>query len=84
MMKKQTLLFIALLAAIVVFGRPVNEQQALRKAQQFMLDKQLVMVGRELVMDNSFQQSTSREQAFFVFNVENQGGFVIVSGDDHP
>lgn len=82
MMKKQTLLFIALLAAIVVFGRPVNEQQALRKAQQFMLDKQLVMEGRELVMDNSFQQSTGREQAFFVFNVENQGGFVIVSGDD--
>ena len=55
----------------------VSKQDALQKAQQFMPQKQF---------ENSrvFARSggVSEVEPFYIFNVENNGGYVIVSGDD--
>ena len=75
-MKKNLLVLFLSLFALTLSAGEVSEQEALQKARQFML-------GR------TFQQkqlrrapSTIGEGAFYVFNADNEGGFVIVSADD--
>ena len=76
-MKKLLLgLVVLILGSLSVSANDVSEQEALQKARQFMQ-------GR------TFQQkqlrrapSTIGEGAFYVFNADNEGGFVIVSADD--
>ena len=67
-------LFIANLAAMA--GR-VSEAEALQKAQQFMQGKNFVQ--KQLRRAPSLDAS---KNAYYVFNAENSGGFVIVAGDD--
>ena len=61
-------------------GAKVNEQQALQKAQLFMPGKQFVTPTNRHRSNNAPQRDG--DQPYYVFNVEQQGGFVIVSGDD--
>ena len=75
-MKKLTLLLLGFFVSLISFAGEVTEQEALQKAQQFMKGKQ-------------FKQKNLRRssaiggpQSFFVFNADNNGGFVIVSADD--
>lgn len=76
-MKKLYLLLLTLsIVHLSVLAGNVSEAEALQKAQQFLKGK-------------SFQQkrlnrapSTNQEQSFYVFNAEEQNGFVIVSADD--
>ena len=75
-MKKNLLVLFLSLFALTLSAGEVSEQEALQKARQFMQ-------GR------TFQQkqlrrapSTIGEGAFYVFNADNEGGFVIVSADD--
>ena len=76
-MKKLTLLFISLFTFLTMFAGEVTEAEALQKAQQFMQGK-------------SFQQKNLRRapsknvesKAYYVFNADNNGGFVIIAGDD--
>ena len=56
----------------------VTEQQALQKAMQFMKCKNFSVAPRK----SHTRGSSEDDKAFFIFNVENNGGFVIVSGDD--
>lgn len=69
------LVIITLFSSLVAFAGEVTEEQAFRKAMQFMPGKQ-------------FKQQRMRRapakvgNAYYVFNAENAGGFVIVSGDD--
>ena len=73
---RRLLLFITFLVSLVSFAGEVTEQEALWKAQQFMKGKQ-------------FKQKNLRRasaiggpKSFYVFNADNNGGFVIVSADD--
>lgn len=85
-MKKQLLLFISFKNIFSLFvllfagvssmsAQQVTEQEALQKAKQFMQGKQ-------------FKQKSLRRAAaiggnsFYIFNAEQNGGFVIVSADD--
>lgn len=49
----------------------------MQKAQQFMQGKQFKQKNLRRAPSKNSEQN-----AFYVFNVENNGGFVIVAGDD--
>lgn len=74
-MKKLTFLLISLFACLTVFAGEVTEQQALQIAQKFMQ-------GKQFKQQNLRRASIAADNAFYVFNAENKGGFVIVAGDD--
>ena len=59
----------------------VSEFVAFQKAQQFMQGKQFAQATLKARRLISHSQSQA-EQGYYVFNVENNGGFVIVAGDD--
>ena len=76
-------LLLSLLGVIVsiasVNAGKVTEQQALQKAQQFMKGKKLTSANTKALSRSDQPEATD---AFYIFNAENKGGFVIVSGDD--
>ena len=78
-MKKQILfLFWMLLpiTAVSIHAEQVSKQEALLKAQQFMPNKQFKEA------ESAHARGSVERDAFYIFNAENNGGFVIVSGDD--
>ena len=77
-MRKLLLLILNLfIADLAVMAGSVSEAEALQKAQQFMQGKQFKMDGKRRAISPQQQQP-----AYYVFNAENNGGFVIVAGDD--
>lgn len=78
-MKKLLFLLLAIMATVAVNAQLVSRQQALEKAQKFMPGKQFVE-GKSVI--SSRGDVSGRLDAFYVFNADNNGGFVIVSGDD--
>ena len=79
MMKKLLFLLLAFMATVAVNAQLVSRQQALQKAQKFMPGK-LFVEGKSVI--SSRGDVSGRLDAFYVFNADNNGGFVIVSGDD--
>jgi hypothetical protein len=76
-MKRLTLFFLSLLLPMLVSAAPITEQQALLKAQQFMRGKTFTsQTGRRLA-----PRQGSSDAALYVFNAQ-EGGYVVVSGDD--
>lgn len=77
-MRKFLCLFVSLFIPVIIFAGHVTEQQALQKAQRFMKGKCLSVANTK-----AFSRGDSKEtDPFYIFNAENKGGFVIVSGDD--
>lgn len=79
-MKKLFLFLFVLVVAVAVKAGEVTESQALQKAQQFLSWKQFQGTGTARKVKGAAQTATAN--SFYVFNVEDDGGFVIVSGDD--
>lgn len=72
-------LFITLCFALGVFAQRVSEAQALQKAQAFLQGKSFSKTNKaRSVMGKS---QTTPFDNFYIFNVENDEGYVIVSGD---
>lgn len=77
-MKKFLSLFLSLSLSAIMFANHVTEQQALQKARRFMKGKNLFAASTK-----AFSRGDSKvADPFYIFNAENNGGFVIVSGDD--
>lgn len=76
-MKKLLFLLFTLAFTSATYAEKVTEQQALQKAQQFMQGKQFIQKKLRRVPSKNVES-----KAYYVFNVENNGGFVIVAGDD--
>ena len=76
-MNKILLSLLAFMATIAVSAEQVTKQQALQKARQFMPDKQFAE-GKAVAS----ARGEASCDAFYVFNAEGNGGYVIVSGDD--
>lgn len=74
---KQILLLVSLFISSVMIAGEVTEQEALKKAQQFMQGKQIRQKSLRRAATTTFAQD-----AFYVFNAESNSGFVIVSADD--
>ena len=66
-------------SVFVVNAGKVTEQQALQKAKQFLKGKSLSVVNPKAA---SRSGESAYADAFYIFNAENKGGFVIVSADD--
>ena len=78
-MKKSFFISICLILALSVYAGPVTEDQALEKARRFNPGKHysLVQTAGQTRSDN-----TISDKPFYIFNAAENGGFVIVSGDD--
>lgn len=81
-MRKFTLLT-ALLAASLCWAAPVGREAAMQQARQFLSQKHHSNGARQLrsaTAGQSLQEAVA--DAYYVFNVGQGDGFVIVSGDD--
>ncbi len=82
-MRKFYALFCTLLLSLAAFAGPVSEEQALSKARAFLSQNAPRMAGKKLARAHSTMVLTPIvADAFYVFNVGEQDGFVLVSGDD--
>lgn len=83
-MKRYILLIAFIHYVCVLFSQHVSEADALRKAQAFMQEKVAVTTdGKHRAPRKIGQLSKAIENdAYYVFNAEDNGGFVIVSGDE--
>lgn len=77
-MRKHTL-FLLMLFVLGVSAQPISEQEALQKAQRFLKGKNFVTSGSQRQLRRAAR--VNPYQHLYLFNVENNGGFVIVSGD---
>ena len=76
-----------MLCALTAQAQKVSEEQALQGAEAFLNKKVSVKAdGRQQaprkLRQMSAQPSSPASQAYYVFNAEDNGGFVIVSGDE--
>ena len=76
-MRRLLMLLVGFLASVFMFAESVDKTQALRKAQEFMPGKNFQEVKSVLKA-----RGDASGNAFYVFNADNNSGFVIVSGDD--
>lgn len=77
-MKKILTIALCCFACLTMTAGQVTEAQAKEKAQQFLKGKLLKEASRVRLK----AAKLSEHRYFYVFNVENDGGYVIVSGDD--
>lgn len=75
-MKRLYLLLIALVAAWTASANPVDRESAQQKATKFILGNKALARGQLKI------RLASASDAYYVFNIADNGGFVIVSGDD--
>ena len=76
-MKRYLLIIPCLLMSMTIAAGWISEQQALQVAQQFMPGKKF----RQQHLSRGTEKPVARN--LYVFNVEANGGFVIVSGNDN-
>lgn len=79
LMRFLTLITSLLLTSVLVHAGQITEQEALAKAKTFMQGKRFKTSGRRLTPGKQVNQTFKH---LYVFNVEANEGFVIVSGDD--
>ena len=75
-MKKGIFIVLTIVLSAALYANPVTRSEALKKATEFM-------PGKQFNSGSSFarRRVAAANDAFYVFNAE-EGGFVIVSGDD--
>ena len=78
--KRSFLAFLFSLCFSILYAGPVTQQQAFEKAQRFMKSKKIKddYKTNRARGKNAFQKN----EPFYLFNTEDNQGFVIVSGDD--
>ena len=80
-MKKLLIFLITLMFTSAAYAEKITEQQALQKAQQFFREREIISNNPRRAANLEHQKSPTQED-YYIFNVENKGGFVIISGDD--
>ena len=85
-MKRLTLTLLTLSFALFSTAEPISKQSALYSAQAYMLSKGKNINATQTPFKSSrkgaAQQTNEEEAYYYVFNAGNDGGYVIVSGDD--
>ena len=81
-MKKIFAFLLIVFACITASAERITEQQALQKAQQFMPNKELKSASPLLARQKN-PKTTIGEVGYYVFNAEDNGGFVIVAANDN-
>ncbi len=81
-MRKTLLLFSLFLMTLVAWGEPIDRNEALKQANAFLSSKGIPV---RQSLDMAYAQPGKAAEArslYYVFNVGNDKGFVIVAGDD--
>ncbi len=75
-------LFFSLFSFVVFMCQAgtVTKNEALQKASQFLRNEQIVGIDGNRKLE--LAPDLLSDQPFYVYNLENQGGFIIVSGDN--
>lgn len=73
---------LTIVVATMVLAGDVTPQQAWEKAKEFMQSREAAGRRRAALGTVSQSGQTNRVNGLYVFNVSNNGGFVIVSNDD--
>jgi len=83
-MKRLLLILSMVCLAISIWAGQITRDEALRKAQQFLSLKGLnnTLTSAETQMSRNRAQGSIQPDYYYVFNAEENQGFVIVSGDD--
>ena len=76
-MKKITLLLMGFFCCLSVLAGEITEEQALQKAQKVLKGKQLSKPQKA-----RGRHAAKTENAYYVFNAEQNGGFVVIAGND--
>lgn len=75
-MRKLLFLLACVLVGMTAQSAKVSEHDALQKARQFLQGRQVSNKGMRRA-----PQKNANNVGYYVFNVENNGGFVVVAGD---
>lgn len=85
-MRRLYFMFLALFGVMtVVMAKPVTEEEARKKAEAFLNAKGSMIAGKAIAPTSPYRAARKKQQtdaSYYVFNATNNGGFVIVSGDD--
>ena len=85
-MRKQLALLAAALLALPMAGKTVDANQAAQTAARFMSGRSALRSTQDLELvytgQNESQLRAGEAPSFYVYNVKNGTGFVIVAGDD--
>ena len=83
-MKRFALFFSLFMLCLVVKANPVSRSQALKEAKSFLATKGVEMNTSEAAYraPRKANAQESESSYYYIFNVGNDEGFVIVSGDD--
>ena len=82
-MKKTIMTLAALVLTLTAFAGPIGKQQAMNTAKAFMKKVNANAVLQTTTVRHAPRlNGASDAQPYYVFNAENNQGFVIVSGDD--
>ena len=81
-MKKTLLTLAALATTLITMAGPIGKQAAMNVAKDFMKNVNPSAVLQMATARHAPQLNGSETPAYYVFNAENNQGFVIVSGDD--
>ena len=77
-MKKIVLVLTILFSTITLFAGPVDREQAYKNAQIFFVSQ-----GRNAKLEKPLvSRGEASNQPYYIFNAENNQGYVIASGDD--
>lgn len=80
-MRRFCILIAFAIVCILANAQQITEQQALEKAQAFLKGKQFRSSAKTRSLNRARSKTVDKE-SMYIFNVENKGGFVIVSGDE--
>jgi surface protein len=78
-MKKSVIFILSILFAVVGNAQQISEEEALLKAQKFLSGK---TITKSTKLKSARRAQQMENEPYYVFNAENNGGFVIVSGDE--
>ena len=85
-MKRQTLSLLLFLLPLLLSAAPITKEQALQKAREFANARLHKAKGKKLVAASTPKsegiEMSSETPGYFVFNVGESQGFIVVSGDD--
>lgn len=81
-MKRLIVLFPALLFTTVLFAEPVGRDDAKLSARAFLAERGIIMKSTEAPYRAPRKGKTTEDTPYYIFNVGNEQGYVIVSGDD--
>ena len=77
--RRYIVLLMGIVATVAVMANGVDRNEALKKAQKCLPGRQFT---ESKTVASARGRASGGTDAFYVFNAENNGGYVIVSGDD--